>query len=773
MQLEDDLTDIDLTEDDFPPPVRCSLITGAAGTGKTYMVRERINREPKEGVLCATTGIAAVNLNTITINALLRYFDTDSLTNAYIHGKLTSRLAALAKMVNNVYIDEVSMMAAEQLDIIYQATQAANRQKGVQKVNSDGLGIVLTGDFAQLPPIKARWAFEAECWPGFESGFLRLTHNWRQGEGRFLDAVNCFRSGKGDDGASLLRETSAQFTNALSLDFDGTTIMSKNDEVDRFNWVALRRLKTPSFRIQSDRWSVNNPPGEWKFIPPELELKVGAYVMVLANHRDFEYANGDCGWVVDYESDADVVSVKLARNGKIVDVHPVERLAQTDDFDDRGDIPVYKKADYASGEPRPWEIVHFDEISEKYVVGAIRYMPLRLAWASTVHKCVSPDERIPVIGKGFIPIKEAQENDMTPYGPVKAKAITTQRAYRITTHRGYEVICSSNHRWMTECGLRETWELEIEEDRLQLVSTSTFNGTNFIDSELAWWLGATVGDGCYTDRKEGQLHFANIDREIGDRYKSYIESQGYHASWRKDERGIHSTSKPFRASLEDIGLDYVKAPSKSIPERVWQSGPACWGKFLQGLFDTDGHVGRSMIVLTTRSEILGREVQLMLLLLGIPTKRRCWKTGYKGSGDLYWQVSLGSNSLRRFESEIGFSSVPKKEKLAQIFPNRSIVRFDGYDKIQSIEDLGVDIEMADVEIPSPHLLSFSGIVGHNSQGLTLDRVQLDIRHAFFGSPAMTYVAVSRCRSAEGLRIVGTDKLLAQRCKIDPKITRWI
>lgn len=384
MQIEDEL--IDLTEDDFPSPVRCSLITGSAGTGKTYTVRERIAKEPKEGVLCATTGIAAVNLNTITINALLRYFDTDSLTNAYISGKLTTRLATIAKQFRNLYVDEVSMMAAEQLDIIYQATQAANRQKGVQKVNPDGLGIVLTGDFAQLPPIKARWAFEADCWSEFESNLVRLTTNWRQAEGRFLDSVNCFRAGRGDDGASLLRETSARFTNALNLDFDGTTIMSKNDEVDRFNWVALRRLKTPSFKIPSDRWSVNNPPGEWKFIPMELELKVGAYVMVLANQRDFEYANGDCGWVVDYEPDADTVSVKLARTGEIVEVGMIERLAQTDDYDDKGDIPVYTKADYASGEPRPWEAVHFDQVSEKYVIGGIRYIPLRLAWASTVHK---------------------------------------------------------------------------------------------------------------------------------------------------------------------------------------------------------------------------------------------------------------------------------------------------------------------------------------------------------------------------------------------------
>ena len=73
---------IEIDDLDDVGPVRCSFLTGAAGTGKTYMVREQIANDPTDGVLSATTGIAAVNLNTVTLNSLLKYFDTDSLTNA-------------------------------------------------------------------------------------------------------------------------------------------------------------------------------------------------------------------------------------------------------------------------------------------------------------------------------------------------------------------------------------------------------------------------------------------------------------------------------------------------------------------------------------------------------------------------------------------------------------------------------------------------------------------------------------------------------------------
>src|SRR5574338_577622 len=76
------IDEIDLSND--PPPVRCVFTTGAAGTGKTYYWRQRINDDPSEGELCATTGIAGVNLGTVTINSRLKYYDTESMINAYV-----------------------------------------------------------------------------------------------------------------------------------------------------------------------------------------------------------------------------------------------------------------------------------------------------------------------------------------------------------------------------------------------------------------------------------------------------------------------------------------------------------------------------------------------------------------------------------------------------------------------------------------------------------------------------------------------------------------
>lgn len=369
---DSDELDLDLSDD--APPVRCVFTTGAAGTGKTYYWRERINNDPTEGELCATTGIAGVNLGTVTINSRLRYYDTESMINAYVSGRLVSTLARIGARVRNLIVDEGSMMAAEQLDTLYQAVRDANRRKMVTKVNPDGLGIVFVGDFCQLPPIKACWAFEADCWPEFDAGTQRLEKNWRQGDGAFLDAINALRAGEGERGAGLLVTTPTEFSAALDLHFPGTTIMAKNDEVDRFNWQALQRVRGEKFSVKSSRWAVGRPPGEWKNIPERIELKTGAYVMILANDTtgEFRYANGDCGLIVGQDSSS--IQVRLARNDDVVDIGMIERRVHDDD-----------KPEGLSASPT-WGTPWFDERAGKYCVGAVSYLPLRLAWASTCHK---------------------------------------------------------------------------------------------------------------------------------------------------------------------------------------------------------------------------------------------------------------------------------------------------------------------------------------------------------------------------------------------------
>jgi ATP-dependent DNA helicase PIF1 len=371
-------------------PVPCRFINGVAGTGKTHKMRQAIADEPTFGVLASTTGISAVNLGAITINSLLKYFNTESLEDKFMRGHLATTLHRLALCYDNLVIDEISMMDALQLDFIYQALKAANGYKDID----EPMGIIAVGDFCQLPPVKARWAFEAECWPEFDKHTETLTENWRTKndphQAEFVAALTAARQGNGAEAARLLTDAGVKWHTSLENDFDGTTILPMNDEVSRYNWRALSKITKPKITVESHRWGQqrsewgqNSRTKEWG-IPPTSEFKIGAYIMLLANKSEegeLIFANGDCGHIRDYQRG--IFSIELQRNGEIVEVGQVARNNESKDKPDGwyGDEDESPLSEYCS---RPH--VKGAKQDRRYVVGQVKYYPMRLAYASTVHK---------------------------------------------------------------------------------------------------------------------------------------------------------------------------------------------------------------------------------------------------------------------------------------------------------------------------------------------------------------------------------------------------
>lgn len=344
------------------------FVTGEAGTGKTYTMQQRIREDQKYGVLAATTGIAAVNLGegVTTVHSLLGFKDTDSLADNFIQGHLQAKLNRLAKNYRRLVIDEASMLGASIFSLLVQSVRSINEYE----TSKEPFGLLLTGDFCQLPPVKDRYAFTTPEWEEFAPNITRLTKVWRQTDPQFLAALNAARHGDGGACADALKASGVEWVRATGLKFPGTTIMGTNKKVDNYNTVALSQVAGPIVKFPSSRKHCGRMPAEWWKVPEVLEVKKGAYVMILANNPPaFDYANGDCGWVE--ECGPTFVTVKLKRNSETVL------------------IPYMTRLHTHREDPSASEIDNGAVYSEKlkaWVLGSINYLPIQLAYASTVHK---------------------------------------------------------------------------------------------------------------------------------------------------------------------------------------------------------------------------------------------------------------------------------------------------------------------------------------------------------------------------------------------------
>jgi len=352
----------------MPANLNCSFTTGLAGSGKSTGLRARLAMDPEAFILTSTTGLSAINLGVATLNSTLKFYDTDSLMDSYVNGKLyntVKRLVTGPGSVKGLAIDEVSMMDSEQLDMIHDTFKKVAKHEDV----TEDLELNLVGDFCQLSPVKAKFAFEARCWPEFEANTLKLDKVYRQDNMLFLEALNEIRAGKGRSGVDLLKKCGVKFHDKLTK-YSGTTIVPKNESVDNYNKTLFNEVPGDIIRVATNRQGIQS--NDWKEpkIPDVLELKIGCLVMILANDSTFKtYANGDQGIVEAFDSQTGMFQVRILsglkeRNGKSVWVSKVTRV-----FKDNPRDPF--TGELGKG---------------KEVVGSVEYMPLRLGYASTVHR---------------------------------------------------------------------------------------------------------------------------------------------------------------------------------------------------------------------------------------------------------------------------------------------------------------------------------------------------------------------------------------------------
>ena len=350
------------------------FITGKAGTGKTTFLHQIKKESLKRMIIVAPTGVAAINAKGVTIHSFFQMPFGPILPNQIANTsnaqrKFSKTKIDIIKSLDLVIIDEISMVRADLLDGI---DQVMRRYKNRNKVFG-GAQILMIGDLQQLAPVVKpnEWSllqqyyhtvyfFSSKAYQEADVVSIELKHIYRQKNEDFIKILNEIRT-------NTLSEESAEILNKnYNPTFSPTkedgyiTLTTHNNRANLMNSSELNKLKTKSHFFNAEisgKFNENSFPNDEK-----LELKVGAQVMFIKNDSSQEkrYFNGKIGIVTDISK----------QNVTVQCTNEIDEIVT---------------------ERETWENINYSinddtkEIKED-ITGSFSQIPLRLAWAITIHK---------------------------------------------------------------------------------------------------------------------------------------------------------------------------------------------------------------------------------------------------------------------------------------------------------------------------------------------------------------------------------------------------
>ncbi|RRJ86573.1 helicase [Gulosibacter macacae] len=338
------------------------FVTGRAGTGKSTLLNHLSWHTEKQLVICAPTGVAALNVGGQTIHSLFK-LPIGIIGNQPI--EQSREVKKLLTTIDTLVIDEISMVSADLLDAMDRSLRQARNRRSEP---FGGVQIVMFGDPFQLAPVppsdpserawlrdtyRSMWFFDAHVWREAEMRIHTLREIHRQHDEEFRSLLTSVRYGRVTaDEAGRLNTVGAR-----PAPHDGIiTLASKNATVSRINARELERL--PGRSMTADAEVIGDFGGARTFPADErLELKEGAQVMFLRNDADQRWVNGSVGVVSRIDR-----TVYVEIDGEEHEVEPI----------------AWEKLKY-SYDPDTKEL-------SRDVIGEFHQFPLRLAWAVTIHK---------------------------------------------------------------------------------------------------------------------------------------------------------------------------------------------------------------------------------------------------------------------------------------------------------------------------------------------------------------------------------------------------
>lgn len=347
------------------------FITGRAGTGKSTLLRHFVEQGKIKAPVLAPTGVAALNVQGETIH---RFFKIPPSVDAQV-----ARMEAENRKKPDIYrkiqamiIDEISMVRADLLDamdIFLQIIRNDKRPFG-------GVRVIGIGDLYQLPPVvagsdekefslryKTPYFFSSTAYRRLHGAgqidYTELQKIYRQKDQGFIDILNAIRNR--EINLEQLAVINGRII-ATQPPEDSIVLTPTNDAADCLNQAKLNKLPGSICVVEG---SVEGKFKE-KDMPTDLylELKAGARIMCVANDQKNRFVNGSLGWVlaVDATKEKQNVTVQMDDAKEPITIEPYTWNIHRTKFNRRtGNL-------------------------EQEPVGSFRQIPLRLAWAVTIHK---------------------------------------------------------------------------------------------------------------------------------------------------------------------------------------------------------------------------------------------------------------------------------------------------------------------------------------------------------------------------------------------------
>lgn len=390
------------------------FLTGEPGSGKTHTVSTYVRWLQERNVPCAvtaSTGIAATHINGRTVHSWSGIGVRTTLTPSDLNTIASNaRIAKRIRQARILVIDEISMLSADTFTAI--ETVCRRMRKNDEPFGS--LQVILVGDFFQLPPVVKAYqedirqktllgtedagsvfAFSSPAWTRANLSVCYLSEQHRQEDPAFLDVLLAIRQGivTGKHRA-LLQSRSAGASHPGM-----TQLFSHNKDVDAINNAELSKLlgETHEFTmLKKGAPAIVDQLARGCLSPEALALKTGCRVMFTKNDPLLRYANGTLGFVVGFSKETGHPVVKTHTN----------RLV--------------------TAEPAEWSVEDAGS-----VVARIIQIPLRLAWAMTVHKSqgMSLDSahmdlsRVFEYGQGYVALSRVRTLQGLSLGGINERAL--------------------------------------------------------------------------------------------------------------------------------------------------------------------------------------------------------------------------------------------------------------------------------------------------------------------------------------------------------------